>query len=134
MNSRKGQIIIHKYNIPVEASLEVIGGKWKVLILCYLILGTKRTSELKRLIPGITQKVLTQQLRELEEDEIVHRQVYNEVPPRVEYSLTDYGWSLKSILDSLCLWGERHIERNYDNKYDVLEEGILNRQHDTGNH
>lgn len=115
-----------KYNIPVEAALDVIGGKWKVVILCHLILGTRRTSELKRLMPGITQKMLTQQLRELEEDEIISRHVYNQVPPKVEYSLTEYGWSLKGILDSLCAWGGRHIERTHDNINDVLDKSILN--------
>lgn len=109
-----------KYNIPVEAALEVIGGKWKVVILCHLIHGKKRTSELKKLMPGITQKMLTQQLRELEEDNVILREVYNQVPPKVEYSLTEYGWSLKTILDSLCAWGERHIEKTYPNKEDVL--------------
>ncbi|KEZ50855.1 winged helix-turn-helix transcriptional regulator [Metabacillus indicus] len=116
-----------KYNIPVEAALELIGGKWKVVIMCHLILGTKRTSELKRLMPGISQKMLTQQLKELEKDELIERKVYNQVPPKVEYSLTEYGWSLKEILDALCNWGEMHIERKYANKYDVLEESILNK-------
>ncbi|RDI45906.1 winged helix-turn-helix transcriptional regulator [Falsibacillus pallidus] len=111
-----------KYNIPVEAALEVIGGKWKVVILCHLIKGTKRTSELKKLMPGITQKMLTQQLRELEDDGVIHREIYNQVPPKVEYSLTEYGWSLKGILDSLCAWGEQHIERVYDDKNEVLLE------------
>ncbi|WP_163100390.1 winged helix-turn-helix transcriptional regulator [Peribacillus alkalitolerans] len=109
-----------KYNIPVEAALDVIGGKWKVVILCHLIKGTKRTNELKKLMPGITQKMLTQQLRELEEDGVILREVYNQVPPKVEYSLTDYGWSLKTILDSLCTWGEQHIEKVYPNKDEVL--------------
>ncbi|MBM7703712.1 winged helix-turn-helix transcriptional regulator [Metabacillus iocasae] len=109
-----------KYNIPVEAALEVIGGKWKVVILCHLIKGKKRTSQLKKLMPGITQKMLTQQLRELEEDGVLLRTVYNQVPPKVEYSLTEYGWSLKEILDLLCAWGEQHIEKVYPNKEDVL--------------
>ncbi|GMG73322.1 hypothetical protein ShirakiTB12_17900 [Priestia megaterium] len=117
---------MQKYNIPVEAALEVIGGKWKVVILCHLILGTRRTGELKRLMPGITQKMLTQQLRELEEDGMITRFIYNQVPPKVEYSLTKYGQSLKDILDSLCTWGEKHIERKYENKFDVLKESILN--------
>ncbi|MFC0525621.1 winged helix-turn-helix transcriptional regulator [Pontibacillus salicampi] len=109
-----------KYNIPVEAALEVIGGKWKVVILCHLIERTRRTNELKRMMPGITQKMLTQQLRELEEDGIVARTIYNQVPPKVEYSLTEYGWSLKEILDLMCAWGECHIEKNYENKEEVL--------------
>lgn len=99
------------FNIPVEATLEVIGGKWKVVILCHLDKGEKRTSELKRLIPGITQKMLTQQLRELEEDGVVKRVIYEQVPPKVVYSLTEYGWSLKPILDTMCAWGEKHIEQ-----------------------
>lgn len=115
-----------KYNISVEATLEVIGGKWKCVILCHLTYGKKRTSDLKRLMPGITQKMLTQQLRELEEDGIVLRKVYNQVPPKVEYELSEYGWSLKSILDSLCAWGERHIIREYGSKAAVLEDNILN--------
>ncbi|WJH33359.1 helix-turn-helix domain-containing protein [Paenibacillus aurantius] len=100
------------YNIPVEATLDVIGGKWKVVIMCHLIKGEKRTSELKRLMPGITQKMLTQQLRELEEDGVLSRRIYEQVPPKVIYSLTDYGWSLKPILDAMCAWGEQHMEIN----------------------
>ncbi|AZR78214.1 MULTISPECIES: winged helix-turn-helix transcriptional regulator [Bacillus] len=100
------------YNIPVEATLEVIGGKWKVVILCHLKKDKKRTCELKQLMSGITQKMLTQQLRELEEDGVIERKVYNQVPPKVEYSLTDYGHSLDSILDTLCNWGEVHLEKN----------------------
>ncbi|WP_404433211.1 winged helix-turn-helix transcriptional regulator [Sutcliffiella horikoshii] len=104
-----------KYNIPVEAALEVIGGKWKVVILCHLIKNKRRTSELKRLMPTITQKMLTQQLRELESDGVVNRIIYNQVPPKVEYELTDYGWSLKPALDMLCAWGEHHIEKTSSN-------------------
>ncbi|MBT2755158.1 winged helix-turn-helix transcriptional regulator [Mesobacillus foraminis] len=115
-----------KYNISVEATLEVIGSKWKCVILCHLTHGKKRTSELKRLMPGITQKMLTQQLRELEEDGIINRIVYNQVPPKVEYELSEYGCSLQDILDSLCAWGEKHITRIYGDKFSVLEESILN--------
>ncbi|KOO50894.1 winged helix-turn-helix transcriptional regulator [Priestia koreensis] len=109
-----------RYNIPVEATLEVIGGKWKVVILCHLTKGTKRTSELKKLMPGITQKMLTQQLRELEEDGVLTRKIYNQVPPKVEYSLTDYGWSLEKILDMLCTWGECHIDKTFPDKSEAL--------------
>ncbi|WP_169082905.1 winged helix-turn-helix transcriptional regulator [Paenibacillus sp. PL91] len=116
-----------KYNISVEATLEVIGGKWKCVILCHLTHGTKRTSDLKRLMPNITQKMLTQQLRELEDDGIINRIVYNQVPPKVEYQLSEYGQSLQSILDSLCSWGENHIVKVYGNKFDMLEESILNK-------
>lgn len=98
------------YNIGVEATMDVIGGKWKPIILCNLRHGKLRTSELKRAIPGITQKMLTQQLRELEEDQIILRKVYNQVPPKVEYSLSEYGDSLGNILDLLCSWGENHVE------------------------
>lgn len=115
-----------KYNISVEATLEVIGGKWKTVILCHLTHGTKRTSELKRLMPNITQKMLTQQLRELEEDGVINRIVYNQVPPKVEYELSEYGWSLQSILNALCTWGEQHIIKVYGDKSLVLEENILN--------
>jgi DNA-binding HxlR family transcriptional regulator len=115
-----------KYNISVEATLEVIGGKWKSVILCHLTHGKKRTSDLKRLMPNITQKMLTQQLRELEADGIINRIVYNQVPPKVEYELSEYGWSLQGILDSLCAWGERHITKVYGDKFSVLEENVLN--------
>ena len=115
-----------KYNISVEATLEVIGGKWKCVILCHLTYGKKRTNELKRLMPNITQKMLTQQLRELEEDGVINRIVYNQIPPKVEYELSEYGWSLKGILDSLCAWGENHITKVYGDKFAVLEENVLN--------
>ncbi|MBC1230412.1 winged helix-turn-helix transcriptional regulator [Listeria booriae] len=116
-----------KYNISVEATLEVIGGKWKCVILCHLTHGKKRTSELKRLIPSITQKMLTQQLRELEHDGIINRIVYNQVPPKVEYELSEYGKSLESILTSLCNWGDAHIERMCGDRLEFLEDSILNK-------
>lgn len=115
-----------KYNISVEATLEVIGGKWKCVILCHLTHGKKRTSELKRLMPNITQKMLTQQLRELEADGVINRIVYNQVPPKVEYELSEYGRSLEGILDMLCAWGASHINRVYGDTFSVLEESVLN--------
>ncbi|MWC29366.1 winged helix-turn-helix transcriptional regulator [Paenibacillus sp. MMS18-CY102] len=115
-----------KYNISVEATLEVIGGKWKCVILCHLTHGKKRTSDLKRLMPGITQKMLIQQLKELADDGIINRISYNQVPPKVEYELSEYGDSLKSILTMLCEWGETHIIKEYGDKYAVLEDSILN--------
>jgi len=98
------------YEYPVEATLEVIGGKWKTLILCHLTYGPKRTSELKKLIPEITQKMLTQQLRELEEDGVILRTVYNQVPPKVVYELSELGESLRPVIDVMCDWGERFIQ------------------------
>jgi DNA-binding HxlR family transcriptional regulator len=101
------------YNIPAEATLEVIGGKWKLLILCHLNCGPgpKRTSELKKKIPDITQKMLTQQLRELEEDGIITRTVYNQVPPKVVYEMSEFGMSLKPLLDSLGEWGGQYMNQ-----------------------
>lgn len=96
---------------PVETTLLLIGDKWKVLILRDLIDGTKRFNELKKSINSISQKMLTQQLRAMEEDGLVDRKVYAEVPPRVEYSLTETGISLKPILDSLYCWGEQYQEK-----------------------
>lgn len=93
---------------PVETTLLLIGDKWKVLILRDLIGGTKRFGELRKSIGSISQKMLTQQLRDMEEDGLVERKVYAEVPPRVEYSLTEDGVSLKPILDSLWAWGEQY--------------------------
>lgn len=96
----------------VQATLDVLGGKWKILILWHLKENPRRFSELKRLMPEITEKMLTQQLRELEKDGIVNRKVYSEVPLKVEYSFTEYGLSLKPVLQSLCLWGEEHLRRS----------------------
>lgn len=104
-----------KYNIGVEVTMDVIGGKWKPIILCNLRHQVMRTSELLRAIPNISQKMLTQQLRELEQDNIVDRKSYNQIPPKVEYSLSDYGESLGEILDLLCSWGETHAEHLIDN-------------------
>lgn len=91
---------------PVETTLTLIGDKWKVLILRDLITGTKRFGELKKSIGSVSQKVLTAQLRDMEESGLVIRKVYAEVPPRVEYSLTELGHSLKPILDAMQCWGE----------------------------
>ena len=97
---------------PVETSLMLIGDKWKVLILRDLMNGTKRFGELKKSIGGVSQKVLTAQLRDMEENGLITRQVYAEVPPRVEYSLTELGRSLKPILDALQNWGEEYKAQN----------------------
>ena len=104
-----------KYSCAVGATLNIIGGKWKSLILWHLKGKVRRFGELKRLIPGITQKMLTQQLRELEADNIINRKVYAQVPPKVEYSMTEYGLSLGPILNLMCQWGSKHIKR-HENK------------------
>lgn len=104
-----------KYNCnfgcPVEAALEALGGKWKGIILYHLQGGTKRFNELRRLIPDVTQRMLTKQLRELEADQIVCRQVYAEVPPKVEYTITEFGETLSPILSALQQWGIKYIDK-----------------------
>ena len=97
---------------PVETTLMLIGDKWKVLILRDLMPGTKRFGELKKSIGSVSQKVLTAQLRDMEEKGLVSRKVYAEVPPRVEYSLTDLGKSLKPILDAMRTWGDNYKAKN----------------------
>ncbi|GAX07530.1 MAG TPA: transcriptional regulator [Lactobacillus sp.] len=99
------------YRIGVEATLDVIGGKWKPIILCHLGNGPIRTGELRRKMPKITAKMLTQQLRELEDDKIVHREVYQQVPPKVVYSLTTEGKTLRKLLIDMSDWGERRVAR-----------------------
>jgi DNA-binding HxlR family transcriptional regulator len=99
---------------PVEITMNIIGGKWKPLIIYFLLQRTMRFSELRRAIPIATQRMLTMQLRELEADGIVHREVYAEVPPRVEYSLTESGRSLKDILDTMLAWGMTYLHQHPD--------------------
>lgn len=98
-----------EYTCGVAVTLELIGGKWKGVILWHLTRKTLRFSQLKRRVAGVTQKMLTQQLRELEKDGLVHRQVYAEVPPRVEYSLTENGRTLQPLLQQMCDWGTGFI-------------------------
>jgi len=95
---------------PVEAALDMVGGKWKGLILYYLRGETRRFNELRRLIPGITQRMLTKQLRKLEADRIVHRKIFREIPPKVEYSLTEFGETLSPIMKALEEWGVEYLE------------------------
>lgn len=104
--------------IPAERALKVIGGRWKVFVLYYLFERPHRLSELRRLIPSVSQKVLVQQLRELEEHGIVHREVFAEVPPRVVYTATKLGMSLRPIVAALCDWGRRHADelRGFDDE------------------
>ncbi|MGF0311779.1 winged helix-turn-helix transcriptional regulator [Rhodococcus sp. IEGM1428] len=99
-----------KYSCGLDAAVSVVGGKWKPLILWQLHDGAKRHGELRRSIAGVSEKVLTQQLRELQSHGIVHREVFAEVPPRVEYSLTTLGQSLNEALRTLGDWGEEHAE------------------------
>ncbi|KOP75817.1 helix-turn-helix domain-containing protein [Priestia megaterium] len=100
-----------KVGCPVETTLDVIGGKWKGIILYHLIDGKKRFNEFRKLYPAITQRMLTLQLRELEKDGIVHREIYKEIPPKVEYSLTEFGSSLEPIILLMKDWGETHKNR-----------------------
>lgn len=101
---------------PVEMTLQLIGDKWKILILRDLLTGTKRFGELKKSVTGITQKVLTSNLRYMESSGLVTREVFAEVPPRVEYTLTDIGYSLQPILDSLYTWGDDYKRKLNNNK------------------
>ena len=97
---------------PVETTLTLIGDKWKVLILRDLMTGTKRFGELKKSVGNVSQKVLTAQLRNMEQSGLLTRKVYAEVPPRVEYSLTETGKSLEPILDAMRVWGEDYTKKN----------------------
>jgi len=101
------------YSCTFEITIDLIGGKWKPLIIWHLSSkGTLRFNELRKLLPQITQKMLTQQLRELETDNLVNRKVYPQVPPKVEYSLTDLGTSLLPILSMMCKWGNDYYSQN----------------------
>jgi DNA-binding HxlR family transcriptional regulator len=91
----------------MEAALDMVGNKWKGIILFHLLSGTKRFNELKRLIPAITQRILTVQLRELEKDDLINREAFPQIPPKVEYSLTPLGQTLEPILLALSQWGEK---------------------------
>jgi len=99
------------YTCGLDAAIHVMGGKWKGLILFSLGEGPLRFGALRRAIPGISERVLILQLRELEHSGLVHREVYREVPPKVEYSLTDFGQSLNAAIEPLGGWGEQHMER-----------------------
>lgn len=96
---------------PVAVTVNLIGNKWKLLIMRNLLGGTHRFGELRKTIPGISQKVLTENLRSMEDDELVIRTVFAEVPPRVEYRLSDLGVSMRPIIDSMMVWGTQYKER-----------------------
>lgn len=103
--------VLREYSCPVEVTVRVIGGKWKIVILSHLIREEViRFGEMKRLIPEVTQQMLTKQLRELEANNIIHREAYPQVPPKVEYSLTPLGKSLVPIVKQMKAWGESYIE------------------------
>jgi DNA-binding HxlR family transcriptional regulator len=101
----------HAYGCGLEAALAVVGGKWKPIVLYHLASGARRFGELRRMVTGISEKMLIQQLREMERDGIVDRHDFREVPPRVEYALTSFGISLKIALGPLCDWGTKHMAR-----------------------
>lgn len=95
---------------PVTQAQNIIAGKWKIIILWHLSIKTRRFNELQRLLPNISKGILTRQLRELEDDQMVHREVYKEVPPKVEYSLTPLGQSFIPILNSMGDWSKKHLK------------------------
>lgn len=101
------------YNNQIEVVLDIIRGKWKSHIIFHLGSGPVRTGELIHLVNGVTQKMLIEQLKELEQDGLIARKVYNQVPPKVEYSLTNYGSSLRDILKVVCDWGDDYIKHRY---------------------
>lgn len=104
------------FTCPVEATIHLIGGKYKAVILWHLMSQTLRYSELHRRMPKATDKMLAQQLRELEKDGLIYRKVYPVVPPKTEYSLTDFGKSITPILDEMCSWGEQYLKESADRK------------------
>lgn len=110
---------------PVEMTLQLIGDKWKVLIIRDLLTGTKRFGELKKSVGNISQKVLTSNLRAMEESGLLIRKVYAEVPPKVKYTLTDLGYSLKPILDSMFNWGTEYMAKKEINLFHILSLEIL---------
>ena len=114
------KIVFDENSCPVTATMQVLGGKWKpILINAIYLISPARFGELKRSVKGITQSMLTTQLRELEDDGIINRKIYAEIPPRVEYTLTEFGLTLSPIMQAMAKWGEefrlRHIKTNQDN-------------------
>jgi DNA-binding HxlR family transcriptional regulator len=112
INNKEQVVVINgkEFHCAMDVTMNYIGGKWKTVVLWYLMEGKKRFSELRKLIPNITEKMLSLQLKNLESDGIVERKVYNEIPPRVEYFLTDFGKTLIPILEEIALWGRGHAK------------------------
>ncbi len=109
VNKKEEKMIFDEYTCPITATMKVLGGKWKpILINAIYFTAPARFGELKRSVNGITQSMLTQQLRELEEDGIIRRKIYAEIPPRVEYTLTEFGLTLSPILQSMAIWGKEY--------------------------
>nr|WP_321498486.1 helix-turn-helix domain-containing protein [uncultured Methanolobus sp.] len=113
-----------EYSCPVEATLGVIGGKWKPLILWQLKDDVLRYNNLQQTLPGISPRMLTKQLRELEDDGIVNRKMYPEIPPRVEYSLTDFGRTIIPVLESLAEWGLTYMDIKHGNMQDECKKNV----------
>jgi DNA-binding HxlR family transcriptional regulator len=109
---------------PAEFTLNLIGGRWKIPIIFHLFEGVKRFSDLHTALSGVSHKMLTQQLREMERDGLIDRKVYAQVPPKVEYALTELGKSLKPVVDSMCLWGINHgaVPSRNDTSVELAEE------------
>jgi DNA-binding HxlR family transcriptional regulator len=102
-----------QYNLdycPVSDAMKILEGKWKITLIYFMIDGPKRYGELKRMLPDISEKILIHKLRELETEKIVQRKTYSEIPPKVEYSLTEYGQTLRPVLEVLNAWGKKHIK------------------------
>ncbi|MBB1095506.1 winged helix-turn-helix transcriptional regulator [Limosilactobacillus agrestis] len=114
------------YQLAVDITLKTISGKWKTSILCNLGTAPMRTGELKRRLPGISQRILTKQLKELETDQIIKRKVYPEVPPRVEYCLTEHGKTLRKILLEMSEWGSEHAELQNasGHNYEIIDQNL----------
>ncbi len=105
---RKQRHVLYTH-CPVEATLDIIGGKWKSIILFRVLEETRRFNELRRLLPNLTQRILTNQLRELESDGLISRKIYAEIPPKVEYSITEFGKTLEPVLRTLTQWAHQHM-------------------------
>ncbi|TCZ73245.1 transcriptional regulator [Paenibacillus albiflavus] len=106
--------MIHQHECPVETLIHVLSGKWKPMILWHLIESKKRFNDLEKLIPDVSQKMLSQHLRDLEREGIVDRMVYPAIPPKVEYSLSEYGRTLIPVVEVMCAWGKNHNKQKYE--------------------